>query len=504
MSLVTQQNLLKKELGLRDLVLTQIVFVVGTSWVGTAAKLGPSQTVYWLLAILLFYLPVAAVVIYLIKLMPLEGGLYQWAKFGFNDFTGFMVAWNLWLLGIVVMAGTGLVIATQLFYAIGPSAAWMPGNRIFVSALNGALIAVLILVTIRGLSLGKWVHNVGAILLLVTYCALIALPFFARAAGKLPQYRPVEWAMPAATLFSLNIFSKMALGALSGFEYVAILAGETRAPVRNIGRSVIIAAPIIALMFILGTSSVMAYVKFGDIDLIGPVPQALSIGAREFGIGSVVASIAILMLAGRAIALLSIYFTGNTRLPMVAGWDHILPDVVYAPATALQNADQLHHLCRHRDSSLCRGKPARGWRAGSISTHRQCGRNLLRHRLSGPFRHSDIWFAKAFLARAALAESSRCGRRADHAFIHRAHDFSDRRSPEPLLFCRQDHCCHCCGEFARRIDFHSRRTSPPANRFRHFIGNAASAVTFARLILSDKLLVRSSSIRIILTKISPI
>jgi glutamate:GABA antiporter len=324
-SLVAEQDLLKKELGLRDLVLTQIIFVVGTSWVGTAAKLGSSQTVYWLLAIALFYLPVAAVVIYLNKLMPLEGGLYRWAKFGFNDFAGFMVAWNLWLLGIVVMAGTGLVIATQIFYAVGPNAAWMPGNRLFVSALNGALIAVLILVTIRGLSLGKWVHNVGAILMLVTYSALIVLPFIARATGKLPHYRPIEFAMPAATIFSLNIFSKMALGALSGFEYVAILAGETRAPVRNIARSVIIAAPIIALMFILGTSSVMAYVKFADIDLIGPVPQALSIGARDFGFGGVVASIAILMLAGRAIALLSIYFIGNTRLPMVAGWDRIVP-----------------------------------------------------------------------------------------------------------------------------------------------------------------------------------
>src|SRR3954468_15503451 len=104
-----------KELGLRDLVLTQIVFVVGGSWVGTAAKLGPSQTTYWLLAIVCFYLPVAAVVIYLNRIMPLEGGLYQWAKFGFNEFTGFIVAWNLWLLGIVVMAGTGLVIATQIF-----------------------------------------------------------------------------------------------------------------------------------------------------------------------------------------------------------------------------------------------------------------------------------------------------------------------------------------------------------------------------------------------------
>ena len=323
---VARSAVFKKELGLRDLVLTQIVFVVGGSWVGTAAKLGSAQTAYWLFAILLFYLPVAAVVIYLNRLMPLEGGLYQWAKFGFNEFTGFMVAWNLWLLGITVMAGTGLVIATNLSYAIGPAAAWLPSSRIFVGALNGALIAGLILVTIRGLSLGKWVHNAGAILLLITYGALIALPFIARAAGKLPEYHPVELALPAASLFSLNIFSKMALGALSGFEYIAILAGETRAPAKNIGRSVLIAAPIIALMFILGTSSVMAFVDFEHLDLIGPVPQALRAGAEAFGVGGTsIAAIAILMLAGRSIAILSIYFTGNTRLPMVAGWDRIVP-----------------------------------------------------------------------------------------------------------------------------------------------------------------------------------
>jgi len=311
----------KKELGLRDLVPMQIVFVVGGSWVRTAAKLGSSQTVYWLLAILLFYLPVAAVVVFLNRLMPLEGGLYQWAKFGFNEFTGFMVAWNLWLLGISVMAATGLVVATNLSYALGPAAAWLPASRVFVGALNGALIAGLILVTIRGLSLGKWVHNAGAILLLITYGALIALPFIARAAGKLPSYHPIDLALPAASLFSLNIFSKMALGALSGFEYVAILAGETRSPAKNIGRSVII-----ALMFILGTSSVMAFIGFDDLDLIGPVPQALRAGANAFGVaGSSIAALAILMLAGRSIAVLSIYFTGNTRLPMVAGWDRILP-----------------------------------------------------------------------------------------------------------------------------------------------------------------------------------
>ena len=63
---------------------------------------------FWLLALVLFYLPSAAVVIYLNRLMPLEGGLYQWAKLGFNQTVGFMLAWNLWLYVIVFTSEIGL------------------------------------------------------------------------------------------------------------------------------------------------------------------------------------------------------------------------------------------------------------------------------------------------------------------------------------------------------------------------------------------------------------
>src|SRR6266404_3907726 len=121
----------KKELGLGDLVLTQILFIIGLSWVGAAGKLGPSHVVFWLLAITLFYFPSAAVVIYLNKLMPLEGGLYQWAKFGFSETVGFMLAWNLWLYVIVNTSEIGLQSATYLAYALGPSAAWMTKSTWF-------------------------------------------------------------------------------------------------------------------------------------------------------------------------------------------------------------------------------------------------------------------------------------------------------------------------------------------------------------------------------------
>jgi amino acid transporter len=317
----------KKELGLTDLALTQILFIVGLPWIGTAGKLGPSHVIFWLLAILLFYLPSAAVVIYLNRLMPLEGGLYQWAKLGFNELTGFMVAWNLWLFVILNTSEIGLQGATSLSYALGPRAAWMAGNKWLIALLSSTIIGALVVVATLGLGVGKWVHKAGAVLMLVIFATILLLPILNLARGQIAEYHPLATAMPTVPLlFSLNILGKLGFGALGGFEYVAIHAGECRDPVRAIGRSVLVAAPIIAVMFILGTSSVLALIPPDQIDLIGPIPQLLSVGFRTFGTVSYIVPIAILAFLWIRIAQSSVQFTGNTRLPMVAGWDHLLPE----------------------------------------------------------------------------------------------------------------------------------------------------------------------------------
>jgi amino acid transporter len=181
-------------------------------------------------------------------------------------------------------------------------------------------------IAVRGLSLGKWVHNIGGFAMLAVYAALIALPFIALMRGDLKAYHPLVLAAPTMSMFyCVNIFTKLSVGALSGFEYVAILAGETRSPARDIGRSVLIASPVIALAFILGTGSVLAFIGDKPIDLIGPVPQTLRLGLRFFPIASAIASIAIILMTIRTIASTSVHVTGSSRLPMVAGWDRLLP-----------------------------------------------------------------------------------------------------------------------------------------------------------------------------------
>jgi glutamate:GABA antiporter len=316
---------LRKDLGLIDLTLTQILFVVGLPWVGVAAKQGTAHVVLWLAAITFFYIPSAAVVIHLNRAMPLEGGLYQWAKLRFGEMPGFLVAWNLWLFTILNTSETGLQVTQYFGYVVGPRSEWLTSDVRFIGAVNVAIVTALVGITIRGLSVGKWVHKAGGVLMLTTFAMLIALPWVNLAHGRLREFHALVMTTPLMTVLSLNIAAKMGFGALGGFEYVAIHAGECRNPERTIARSVIVAAPIIALMFILGTSSVLALVPIDRIDLIAPIPQVLAEGFRPFGSATVVASATIVALLCIRMAQASVMFAGNTRLPMVAGWDGLLP-----------------------------------------------------------------------------------------------------------------------------------------------------------------------------------
>ena len=313
---------LKKELRTRDLVFTQILYIVGLSWIGYAGKLGSSHASFWVLALLLFYIPSCIVVIHLNRQMPLEGGLYQWAKLRFGAMAGFLVAWNIWLFSILFLSVGGLRVADMASYALGPAGAWIANSKWLIVALSLALIGGMMLVAMYGLALGKWIHNVGGFGLVVLLAAMLyyAAPHWFRGDVKMA---PVAFAVPAMSLFSLNILGKMCFGALSGFDSVGIFAGECKDPVRSIGRSVWIAAPLIGAIFILGTGSVLTFSRPEEIDLIAPTSQIISAGAA--GSGGVMVGAALVLIVVILLAQLSLVFSASIRLPMVAGWDHLLP-----------------------------------------------------------------------------------------------------------------------------------------------------------------------------------
>jgi amino acid transporter len=316
---------LRRELGLADLVLAQILVIIVPEFFGTAVKAGNAHVILWLVAIVLFFIPHAYVVAHLNRLMPLEGGLYEWARLAFSDRVGFLTAWNIWLLQTVQVSQIALIATTYLSYA-APRTSWIATNSWALIGASIALFGLMMVLSLLGLRIGKWVSNIGSIFTFFILFIVILLPFFHVWRGHLSAYHPFPFLLPPMTLFSLSVFSKMTFGALSGFEIVTTFAGESHNPARTIGRSILITAPIIALLYILGTSGILAFVSPDAIDVIGPIPQALRNGFAAFGTVAPIASIATLLLLLNYLASYTLYFSSNTRLPMVAGWDHLLPD----------------------------------------------------------------------------------------------------------------------------------------------------------------------------------
>ena len=133
---------------------------------------------FWLPAVLLFYVPSGIVVAHLAREMPLEGGIYQWVKLRFGPMHGFMAAMNIWLFYVLMCATIGLQMMSTIPYAVHASAAGIASNKLLIAFATLAVTGMMMLVPWRGLGIGKWVSTVGGFTTVFLFGAviLVAVP----------------------------------------------------------------------------------------------------------------------------------------------------------------------------------------------------------------------------------------------------------------------------------------------------------------------------------------
>ena len=316
---------LLKRLKLRDLVLIQVILIVSVTWPAYAAQQGANQLVLWMLAIGLFYLPLASVVMKLSREIPLEGGAYQWVKAGISPFAGFMAGWSVTVAVVALYAALGPAMADAAAYVVGPRGAWMAANHTFALGITAAVCVLAFWINVRGMHLAKWFSGGGAILLMLTFAAMFYLLVRALLAGKIEAWQAFAFALPSASLVTLNVFTKMALGALSAFDQCSIFSEECQKPENDVAKSVAIAAPLIAFLYISGTASILSYTAPGNIDMAAAIPQLLQAGFGSAGVGGFVTAVSVVIAMMALLAAVVISVGMLARLPMVAGWDGLLP-----------------------------------------------------------------------------------------------------------------------------------------------------------------------------------
>src|SRR5579864_6836054 len=105
-------------LGLRDVVLFNMVAVIGLRWLATAAKAGPGTLALWILAAAFFFIPQGLAVLALSARFPSEGGIYTWTRETLGEGHGFLCGRCYWINNVLYYPNlliSTAVIATWIF-----------------------------------------------------------------------------------------------------------------------------------------------------------------------------------------------------------------------------------------------------------------------------------------------------------------------------------------------------------------------------------------------------
>ena len=110
---------LKRTLGIRDVVLFNLVAILGLRWIATAAKAGPSAIILWIVAALMFFIPQGLAVAELSSRYPAEGGIYAWTKQRFGDRHAYLCGWCYWVVNVLYYPQLLLSTAIVALYVVG-------------------------------------------------------------------------------------------------------------------------------------------------------------------------------------------------------------------------------------------------------------------------------------------------------------------------------------------------------------------------------------------------
>src|SRR5215510_5181399 len=309
-----------RTLGRWDLVLLKVVAIVNINNVPPVAVYGWASLLLWVLAFVAFFVPEAVGGLRLSRRYPGEGGIYLWTRKEFGDVHGFLSGWCYWTNNLFYVPVLLVYMAGILAFAGGEGrAAALVNQRLFVAAVSFGWLALIAGANIRGLSIGKWIQNIGGGSAFLSVGLVLAAAVATRANGvaaQPPALTHVTWEMTTSFAVMCN--------ALVGIELASTMGDEIRNPRRDLGPAIAIAGVVSIASYLLVTGAVLMLVPVDQLGVIQGVMQAVHSGATAAHVEWMVVPLALVMGIATGGAA-SAWFAGSSRIPFVAGLSSALP-----------------------------------------------------------------------------------------------------------------------------------------------------------------------------------
>ena len=313
----------RRAMGQWDVVMFFVVAIVGARWIATAAAVGPSALVIWLIGFLALFVPLGFTVVELASRYPEEGGLYLWTRRAFGEYTGFLAGWMYWASNLAYFPGLLYFSAASALFMFGPAGHHLAASVPYFIVASLAGLAMALALNIIGLDVGKWLHNAGAIGTWIPVALLIAAGFAACARFGSATHFTAHSLVPGTHVADLVLWSTIAFG-FGGLEAASFMGDEIRDPRRSIPRAIVIAGAMITAIYVLGTLAVLLAIPSREVSGLEGIMQATTRAADRVGWRGVGPIAALLTTIG-GIGGVGAWLASTGRLTFVAGVDRYLP-----------------------------------------------------------------------------------------------------------------------------------------------------------------------------------
>jgi glutamate:GABA antiporter len=207
-------------------------------------------------------------------------------------------------------------------FVLGPGHQALADHKLFALSASIVLLAILVVLNVIGLGVGKWINNFGAIGTFFAAAVLIGLGLtvWARFGTTVTA---ADFQIPANPRFLLNSFGVICFG-LVGLELASVMGDEIENPRRILPGAVAWGGVLSGLLYIGATLTLLIAVSKQDISVLQGIVQAVSHMAAKVNAGWIVAPFAF-MLSISIAGIGSAWLAGSARIPFVAGLDSYMP-----------------------------------------------------------------------------------------------------------------------------------------------------------------------------------
>jgi len=288
------------------------------------AEYGFSSLFYFILAAVIFFIPVSLVSAELATGWPKKGGIYLWVKEAFGPKWGFLAVWLQWIENVVWYPTVLSFAAGTIAYLINPdlSNSFYYTTAAILIFFWGATIANLF-----GMKTSGWISNIGAICgTLIPAAIIIPLAIFWVSSDAPIQIEfTLKSLIPNFDINHMVLFSGVML-AFCGMEMSAVHALDVQNPQKGYPRAILLSTILILTLSILGALSIAIVVPNGEINYTAGAMQAFTVFLTKYNLKVLIPAIAIMITVG-LFGTVSTWIIGPTKGVLAAAEEGHLPPI---------------------------------------------------------------------------------------------------------------------------------------------------------------------------------